>query len=331
VQFGALIEGTRAALTDQGRLEAPVAVSRGLGVLRHHRLLLAGSSLLAIAQRLRLVPAALVKKAGLPSSTPIRRNRLRADDQPVDAILFTGCVMDVWQRPVHEATLRVMRATGSSVGLPGSGSSCCGALHAHAGRHDDARVLAQRVINDLGGATGPAIVVNSAGCGAALKDYGRLIGTDEASGFSARVEDIGEWLAPRAEQLPPSHGTPRPVVAISDPCHLRHVQRAHLPIRAALARYVDVRELDDDGRCCGAGGSYQLSEPELAETIRAQKIASIGRSGAPVVVSGNPGCTMWLGQGGVNARHPIEIIDEAIAPVGVAAQPRKAKRNRYGI
>ena len=313
VHFGALMEGTRAALSASGRIGAPVGLAEGLSLLRFHRVVLMGSAALGVLQRLRVLPRSLADRFGLPARIPVVQRRLRADQGPVDAVLFAGCVMDAWQRNVHQATLRVMRSTGATVGLPGSGGACCGALHSHAGREDGAKDLARRVIDDLGGASGPTIVVNSAGCGAALKHYGELLDTAEAKAFSHRVRDVGEWLAEHVDRLPsPRSDRPRPRVAVSDPCHLRHVQRAHLPVRVALAPFADVVELDDDGRCCGAGGSYQITQPELAEEIRAQKVAAIGRTGVSCVVSGNPGCSLWLQAAGVDVRHPVEIIDEAL-------------------
>ena len=313
VHFGALMEGTRAALSASGRIGAPVGLAEGLSLLRFHRVVLMGSAALGVLQRLRLLPRSLADRFGLPVRIPIVQRRLRADRGPVDAVLFTGCVMDAWQRNVHEATLRVMRSTGATVGMPGRGGACCGALHGHAGRDEGAKELARRVIDDLGGASGPTIVVNSAGCGAALKHYGELLETDEATAFSRRVRDIGEWLADHVDRFPAQAADrPRARVVVSDPCHLRHVQRAHLPVRVALAPFADVVELDDDGRCCGAGGSYQITQPELAEEIRAQKVAAIGRTGVSCVVSGNPGCSLWLQAAGLDVRHPVEIIDAAL-------------------
>ena len=310
VHFGALMEGTRTALAASGH-GAPRVLRWGLSMLRHHRTIVLGSRVLGVAQRLRLVPTSLAARVGLPARIPLRRERLRADEGLVDAWLFTGCVMDAWQRDVHAAALRVMRATGATVGLPLRGGECCGALHAHAGLHDGAQALARRVIGAFPGDA--AIVVDSAGCGAALKDYGHLLGTPEAISFSARVRDIGEWLASRVELLPAAAGRRYPhVVALQDACHLRHVQRAHLPVRTVLSPFADLVELDDDGRCCGAGGSYQVTQPELAVVIRAQKVDAIRRSGASVVSSGNPGCSMWLEAAGLRVRHPVQIIDDVL-------------------
>ena len=109
---------------------------------------------------------------------------------------------------------------------------------------------------------------------------------------------------------------PRQAVIVQDPCHLRHVQRAEGAVRRVLAPYLDVVELDDEGLCCGAGGAYSALQPELAATIRDRKLASIERaqrrSGATIVASANPGCAMHLGAAGVDARHPMDLVAEAI-------------------
>ena len=95
---------------------------------------------------------------------------------------------------------------------------------------------------------------------------------------------------------------------MQDPCHLRHVQRAHQAVRTVLSPYADVVELDDEGLCCGAGGAYALTQPELAGAIRERKVAAIARSGAPVVASANPGCALHLAAAGVEAVHPCQIV-----------------------
>ena len=223
--------------------------------------------------------------------------------------LFTGCVMDAWMRPTHAAAKRVMEATGAGVALPGKGGDCCGALHNHAGLLDSARRLASRVMASMPGDA--PIVVDSAGCGAMLKEYGHLLGTPDAEAFSARVRDISEWLAERTDRLPKGRRLSY-AVAVQDPCHLRHVQRAHHHVRTVLAPYVELRELDDDGVCCGAGGAYAAQHPELALDIRQRKVDSIARTGATVVASANPGCAMHLAAAGLDVRHPVEIIDEAL-------------------
>ena len=304
VAFGHLMTGARATLAAETRY-VPGWQRLGYRGLTHHRLLVAGSRALAAAQRLHLVP----KKVPLPR-LPLRAAVLRATGD--DVWLFTGCVMDAWQRPVHAAVLRVLGAAGYGVALPDPHDApCCGALHHHAGLVDPARALARRVMAAFPGDA--PVLVDSAGCGAALKDYGHLLGTDDAARFSARVSDVHEWLAARRDRLPladaPTYPSP---IAVHDPCHLRHVQHAHDAVRVLLSPVAELRELDDDGLCCGAGGAYAALHPDLAADIRARKLAAIARTGAPIVVSANPGCALHLAAAGVDARHPFEVLDAVL-------------------
>jgi len=311
VQFGALMEQTRMMLAADGRI-TPWWQRMGFRVLPRHRLLLAGSTALAVCQRLRLVP----KRFGIPQ-LPLRRV------PPVEATgsdvwLFTGCVMDAWQRETHRNTAALIAFVGASYAVPNSGGGCCGALHSHAGLHGDALALARGVMASMPGDA--PILVNSAGCGAAMKGYGHLLDTDGARRFSDRVLDISEWLAERVDSLPAPSGT-RHAVIVQDPCHLRHVQRAHEPVRTLLAHVAHVIELDDDGLCCGAGGAYSALQPELAGTIRDRKVALIvraaGRSGAVAVASANPGCSMHLAAVlDLPVRHPVDIVAEALGVAG---------------
>ena len=273
VPYGHLIEGTRAHLAATGRI-TPWWQRAAFGVLPRHRLLLAGSTLLAIGQRLRLVPARL----GL-ARLPVRRGRAvpaTGSATDTDVWLFTGCVMDAWLRATHRSTATVLDALGVRYAIPGAGGGCCGALHTHAGLHAEARALAERVMAAMPGDA--PILVNSAGCGAALKEYGRLVGTDAAVRFAARVRDVHEWLADRVDELPPLRRRDEAVI-VQDPCHLRHVQRAHLPVRRVLSRFAELVELDDEGLCCGAGGAYSALEPERSPApTPAAACTSSGRS-----------------------------------------------------
>ncbi len=300
VPFGRLMEGTRESLAAHHRF-TPRWQRLAYNALGHHRVVLAGTTALALAQRARLVP----KRLGLPRLA-LRRPPLRATG--TDVWLFTGCVMDAWQRPVHAAALRLLDAMGVGVALPGRGGDCCGALHVHAGLTPAARVLADRVMASMPGDA--PILVDSAGCGAQLKDYGHLLDTDAAVAFSRRVYDIHEWLAERAVELPAARRSLGAVI-VQDPCHLRHVQRTHLAVRTVLAPYATVVELDDDGLCCGAGGAYSALHPATAAAVRERKLAAIARAGDGVVASANPGCAMHLAAAGVTVRHPIELIAEA--------------------
>ena len=299
VPFGQLMEGTRDTLAAQKRM-TPWWQRLGSRVLGHHRLLLAGSTALAAGQRLRLVP----KRMGLPK-LPLRRGA-PTPSTGNDTWLFTGCVMDAWQRDTHRNTVKVLDAVDVTCRVPGA--ACCGALHIHAGLTDDAKRLAKRVMASMPGDA--PIVVNSAGCGAALKDYGHLLGTSEAKAFSARVRDASEFVAPLIDRLRVRRRL-GPVI-VQDPCHLRHVQRAHLPVRTVLAAVADVVELDDEGLCCGAGGAYSALQPELAASVRERKLAAIARAGDQVVASANPGCAYHLAAAGVQVRHPMDLVAEAL-------------------
>jgi len=171
--------------------------------------------------------------------------------------------------------------------------------------------MAQAVMRAMPGDA--PILVDSAGCGAAMKEYGHLLDTEEARAFSARVRDVHEWLATRLDQLPAARHPVTGTVAVHDPCHLRNVQRVHGDVRTVLRPYVErLVDLDDEGLCCGAGGAYAALHPDMAAAIRARKLDSIERSGAGVVASANPGCTLHLASAGVAVRHPIELIDEAL-------------------
>lgn len=306
VQFGALMEQTRTVLAGGGRI-TPWWQRLAFRVLPRHRLLLAGSTALAVGQRLRVVP----KRLGIPP-LPLRRVP-RIETTGDDVWLFTGCVMDAWQRDTHRNTATLIALVGATHAVPRRGG-CCGALHSHAGLHGDAVALARAVMESMPGEA--PILVNSAGCGAAMKDYGHVLDTDVARRFSARVLDISEWLAERTDSLPVPSG-PRQKVIVQDPCHLRHVQRAHQPVRTLLAHVAEVVELDDDGLCCGAGGAYSALQPDLAGKIRERKVASVeratDRSGAVAVASANPGCSMHLGAVlDIPVRHPVDLVAEAL-------------------
>jgi glycolate oxidase iron-sulfur subunit len=157
------------------------------------------------------------------------------------------------------------------------------------------------------------IVVDSAGCGAAMKDYGRLLGTPGAVAFSARVRDFSEWLATQPPLELRDTGT---AIVVQDPCHLRHVQKAHEAVRTVLAPAYRLADTADDGLCCGAGGAYAALEPELSSEIRLRKVEAIRRAAGtvdPLVVSANPGCAMHLAAVGIDVRHPAELLAGALA------------------
>jgi glycolate oxidase iron-sulfur subunit len=317
VPYGRLIEAAKNEMARQHR-STPWWQRFGLRLLRHHRLLLIGTPILAVAQRLHLIP----KRAGL-SQLPLRLGPpVVATSLTPDVWLFTGCVMDAWQRSTHRSVAALIESAGFTYGTPTRAGSCCGALHSHAGLTDEAQNLAKSVMTSMPG-TSP-IVVDSAGCGAALKDYGHLLGTPEAHAFSQRVLDIHEWLEPHMATIMQSRDTAsidlliKPSVIVQDPCHLRHVQKTHLAVRSILSPVVNLIELDDDGLCCGAGGAYSVVEPELAGQIRDRKVSNIlakSPTANTLVASANPGCLMHLQAAGLVVKHPVDILAEALGLV----------------
>jgi len=234
--------------------------------------------------------------------------------------LFRGCVMDGLFAHVHDATVRTLGVNGWAVReVPGQ--VCCGALHAHAGLRDEARLLARANVAAFGPGDEP-IVVNSAGCGAMLKEYGHLV---DATSFAARVRDVTELLARGGGPRP---GAPVDVqVAYDPPCHLLHAQRiADEPLRVLAAIPVlRIVPLSDAAQCCGSAGLYTLLEPAMSRAVLAPKLASLRAAAPHVVATGNPGCLMQIGAGlaasGLSAgvRHPVELLDESYRAAGYYA------------
>jgi glycolate oxidase iron-sulfur subunit len=211
--------------------------------------------------------------------------------------------MDAVQRHVHQATIDVLVSSGFEVRLATPADGCCGALASHSGLDRISAAQSARLTSRFPG--GDRIVVDSAGCGAHLKDLGGALGE--------RVVDVVELLDEDLARLPePAPTWVRPIVAVSDPCHLRHVQGLHVATRRVLGRYADVIEMDDDGLCCGAGGAFALLRPEEAAAIRDRKVASIDRCGADHVVAANPGCAMHLAGAAIAVSHPMQIMNRAI-------------------
>jgi len=315
VKYGELIEPTREALARRARGRSRL-FTWVLDFLGRPGWLAWGSRVAVFLRALGLVP----KRFGVPSRVEGAGEAIPVTGR--DVFLFTGCIMDVWQRDVHAACARVLAAAGFGVTPTGADAPCCGALHRHQGLAEASRARAEQVIAALSHEDRP-ILVDSAGCGAALKAYGDWLGTREARAFSARVFDVQEWLAERMEALPQVAPLDCKAV-VQDACHLRHVQQVHLATREVLRPFVGgIVELDDEGLCCGAGGIYSILQPELASAIRDRKQGAIERAAADVVVSANPGCSLHLAAAGLEVRHPMQLIDQALAadPPGDPTRP----------
>ena len=271
-------------------------------------------------------------KASLPSFSPAaiepRRGRVG---------LVSGCVMSVLFGRTHLATIRLLNRAGYDVVVPKE-QGCCGALYAHGGNLVSARESARRNISTFESLDLDAIIINAAGCGSTLKEYHHLLHDDpswveRASAFSRKVKDISEFLAEAGPSMSGRTPSPTnvskpdlrregqgPIITFHDACHLAHAQRiTRAPrdlVRAvASARYVELPESDV---CCGSAGSYNLTEPEMAERLQRRKTENILKTGADIVVTTNPGCLLQIRAGldkagarHVEALHIADYLDRA--------------------
>jgi glycolate oxidase iron-sulfur subunit len=232
--------------------------------------------------------------------------------------VVAGCVQSVVFGDVNRATARVLAADGYDVHVPRA-QSCCGALHAHAGRLDDGVARARALERDLDGFD--FVVTNAAGCGSHLKDHG-----------GAQVVDVSELLA---DAPTPAERHPLPLrVAFQDSCHLKHAQRIEAEPRAALAAIpgLELAEPREQELCCGSAGIYNIVQPEAARDLGDRKAQRIAETEADVYASANPGClvqvTAALRRAGrpLPSLHPIELVDASIR--GVPAEELLAAARR---
>src|SRR5262245_6271934 len=256
---------------------------------------------------------------GVPGST---ERTPRTGIRPVT--VFTGCVMEGLFKHANDATARVLAVNGCKPSDVAA-QVCCGALHAHSGDLETARKLARNNIDAfepfLNSSDDATIIINAAGCGALLKEYGELLEGDpkfaeRARRFASRVRDVTEFLAQGEIRR---GGEIRERVTYDAPCHLFHAQRItsaqqRLFISIPGLQYVPLEGMQD---CCGGAGIYNLSEPEMSESLLADKIGKVKATGATVLVTANPGCHMQLGAGArmfradVRVAHVIELLDES--------------------
>lgn len=244
---------------------------------------------------------------------------------------ISGCVMSVMFAATHAATVRLLNRAGWDVLIP-AGQGCCGALHAHGGNLEAARAAARRNVAVFEAARLDAIIINAAGCGSTLKEYGHLLAGDpdwaeRAAAFAARVKDLSEWLAgpgraPGTSAAARRDALPDGPITFHDACHLAHAQgitRAPRELVRAVAgdRFVELPEADV---CCGSAGSYNLTEPAMAARLQRRKVENILQTGARTVVTTNPGCLLQIQAGlhaagtDVQAMHLADFLDAAQSP-----------------
>jgi glycolate oxidase iron-sulfur subunit len=278
----------------------------------------------AAEQALRLAPPA---GKSAPAGRLPERVAARGERRAVVGML-TGCVQSVFFPRANTATARVLAAEGCDVIIPRA-QGCCGALSLHSGRAAEAVRFARRTIETFEAAGVDAIVVNSAGCGSAMKEYELLFADSpewaaRAAALSAKVRDLAEFLdalGPAAERHPVEVRA-----AYHDACHLGHAQRITAAPRALLRAIpgLELVELKDAGMCCGSAGVYNLLQPDAARELGSRKADSVVDSGASLLISANPGCTLQisseLAARGVSLRtaHTAEVLDASIngVPLG---------------
>jgi glycolate oxidase iron-sulfur subunit len=332
VQFGALLEETRAAI-DLAGLRAGWPKRIESWVLRHllplRGLLHWLVGLLGLVQRLRLdrltvplLPASLRGAWELAPAIPPARERVRLPalfpargERRGTVALFEGCIMPELFGAVNLATARVLARNGFEVVVPRE-QGCCGALQAHSGEMELARDLARRNLAAFDLARVNAIVVNSAGCGAALREADRWL-PNQAQAFAASVRDICEFLEEAGIEPPKRRLEAR--VCYDDPCHLVHGQRVQAAPRRLLEMIpgLELVAHEDPTGCCGAAGIYNLTHPEMSREVLERKMRALAAADPDVIASGNPGCLIQLEAGvrhwGLRARvvHPIQLLAEA--------------------
>jgi glycolate oxidase iron-sulfur subunit len=308
VQYGSLLEEMRDHIERKGR--------RSLWQSFLRRIVIEKIFPFPWRMRLALIPARIVRSFGLEEELPrfMRDTMALLPDQvrafPISEVspalgekkgrvaMVSGCVMSVLFSRTNAATIRLLNQIGYEVVTPAK-QGCCGALYAHSGRLDLARKAARKNIEVFEEAGADFIVINAAGCGSTLKEYGHLLeGDAKAAAFGKKVFDLTEILArdgglninPRLNEYRTTY---------HDACHLAHAQRItaqprELVMRAAGRNYVELPEADV---CCGSAGTYNLTEPEMAARLQERKIRNIIATGAEVVVTSNPGCILQMRAG----------------------------------
>ena len=328
VEYGAMLETARANIERVGlrrgaarRLEA-----LGLRVVAHAPSLHVAVELLELALRLGVrrwlipfLPEKLRAAVAILPEVPPARERVPLPERiPAAGTrrgrvgLLAGCIMPELFGAVNRATVRVLARNGFDVVIPRA-QGCCGALHAHSGEDARARELLRN--NVAAFANVDVVVVNSAGCGAAMRAAGHWLPSGEA--FASKVRDVSEFLDEQGLVAPQRHIDA--TVCYDDPCHLAHGQGVVAAPRRLLARIPGLRLLDhaDPTSCCGAAGIYNLTHPEMASAVLARKLDALAAVDPDIIATGNPGCLLQIAGGaarrGLRARvvHPLTLLDEA--------------------
>ncbi len=344
VPYGRLIEATKAQVERYRRprllprLAASVLLKRVLPSQRSLTALIAGlrlyqrSGLRRLVRWSRVLRLVSARLASLEASAPeVPRSRFKAAGQVVSAAgerrarvaLLSGCVMPLIHGPEMHAVTRVLARNGCEVVVP-KAQVCCGAINSHSGDLDTARELARRNVDVFLQAGVDAVVVASAGCGIRMKEYGELLEDDpeyagKAERLSTQVKDIHEFLV-GLPFVPPA-GRLDHRVTLQDSCHLAHAQRITEAPRALLHSIpgVEVVEMANSSRCCGAGGTYTITQRDFSLRLLDNKMNAVEDTAADVLATANPGCHMQLRQGiqraglSMEVRYVTDLLDESYA------------------
>ncbi|MGN6688085.1 MAG: glycolate oxidase subunit GlcF [Actinomycetales bacterium] len=282
-------------------------------VLRRSRLLDRVSPTLAAMES--LAPP-LESPVRVPEHTPAQGER-----RGVVGMLL-GCVQREFFPGVNAATVRVLSAEGFDVVAP-RGQGCCGALSVHNGRDEEGRRFARALIDAFDAAGVEWVVVNAAGCGSTMKEYGDLLTDDahyseRAHHFASRVRDVSEFLVEQGTRAT-RHALPV-TVAYHDACHLAHAQNVRSQPRQLLRDIpgLELREIPEAEICCGSAGIYNLLHPEAARELGDRKASNVARTGARLLVTANPGCLMQVASSlqrtgaSIAMAHTIDVLDASI-------------------
>lgn len=272
----------------------------------------------------KLLPGVFARMAGMLPERLEPWKRLPEALPPIGprrarVALFTGCVADAMFPATTAATARVLQQNGCEVIVPRA-QVCCGAIHYHSGAEAPAIELARRNLATFRAEDYDAIIVNAAGCGAMLRDYHHLLPPEDrpaAERFVARVRDIAEFLVGLGAIAP--QGELKAKVTYHDACHLCHAQQVRAQPRELLAMVpgVDLVPLAESEICCGAAGTYNLTEPEMSDRLAARKVEHIEATGADVVAMGNVGCILQIARAlrergsPIRVAHTVELLDQA--------------------
>ncbi len=354
VQYGRLIEPFRVAMKQQAPDDAPTGsgwfekyilfglfpyASRTAAALAPARIAqtLQLDKLLLASGLWRLLPQQLGRMftllPPLGKTLPPLPLRLEAKGQKRATVaLFTGCVADAMFRKTHWATARVLQENGCDVVVPAE-QTCCGAIHYHAGSDTPAREFADANAAIFNDNRIDAVIVNVAGCGSMLKDYPHHWpgeGNEARQQLADKVKDVHEFLDELG--VVPPQGELKVRAVYHDACHLSHAQKIREAPRNLLQQIpgLTLLPLAEADICCGAAGSYNLTQPEMADRLGARKYENIRATGAQVAVTANAGCLLQIGRESrmrgepLPLFHPIELLDRSYRKVGLEDEDASA-------